>query len=130
MHLYNKEQAIKRMNQLGQLHRPFIFIINYLQDVSSSLTHTSSLSASGKSFRCPRFPYSARISSRSISSATLERSTPSSSLRVSKASLRSMNLSKSFFSSLSPYAGAPPHTVKSPLRRTRSAKRCSLSSEC
>ena len=34
MHLYNKEQAIKRMNQLGQLHRPFIFIINYLQDVS------------------------------------------------------------------------------------------------
>ena len=29
MHLYNKEQAIKRMNQLGQLHRPFIFIINY-----------------------------------------------------------------------------------------------------
>ena len=34
MHLYNKEQAIKRMNQFGQLHRPFIFIINYLQDVS------------------------------------------------------------------------------------------------
>ena len=34
MHLYNKEQAIKRMNQLGQLHRPFIFIIDYLQDAS------------------------------------------------------------------------------------------------
>ncbi len=34
MHLYNKEQAIKRMNQFGQHHRPFIFIINYLQDVS------------------------------------------------------------------------------------------------
>lgn len=34
MHLYNKEQAIKRMNQLGQLHRPFVFIINYLQDAS------------------------------------------------------------------------------------------------
>ena len=31
MHLYNKEQAIKRMNQFGQHHRPFVFIINYLQ---------------------------------------------------------------------------------------------------
>ena len=34
MHLYNKEQAIKRMNQFGQHHRPFVFIINYLQDAS------------------------------------------------------------------------------------------------
>lgn len=34
MHLYNKEQAIKRMNQLGQRHCPFVFIINYLQDAS------------------------------------------------------------------------------------------------
>jgi len=34
MHLYNKEQAIKRMNQLGQFHRPFVFIIDYLQDAS------------------------------------------------------------------------------------------------
>ncbi|MEY8687741.1 aminodeoxychorismate synthase component I [Bacteroides sp. AN502(2024)] len=34
MHLYSKEQAIKRMNQLGQLHRPFIFIVDYLQDAS------------------------------------------------------------------------------------------------
>lgn len=34
MHLYSKEQAIKRMNRLGQLRRPFIFIVNYLQDAS------------------------------------------------------------------------------------------------
>ncbi|MBS5638240.1 MAG: aminodeoxychorismate synthase component I [Bacteroides sp.] len=34
MHLYNKEQAIKRMNQFGQHHRPFVFVINYLQDAS------------------------------------------------------------------------------------------------
>ena len=34
MHLYNKKQAIKRMNLLGQLHRPFIFIVDYLQDAS------------------------------------------------------------------------------------------------
>ena len=34
MHLYNREQAIKRMNQFGQHHRPFVFIINYLQDAS------------------------------------------------------------------------------------------------
>lgn len=34
MHLYTKEQAIKRMNHLGQYCRPFIFIINYLQDAS------------------------------------------------------------------------------------------------
>lgn len=34
MHLYTKEQAVKRMNNWGLLRRPFIFIINYLQDAS------------------------------------------------------------------------------------------------
>ena len=34
MHLYTKEQAIERMNDLGKLQRPFIFIINYAQDAS------------------------------------------------------------------------------------------------
>lgn len=34
MHLYTKEQAIERMNNLGKLQRPFIFIINYAQDAS------------------------------------------------------------------------------------------------
>lgn len=34
MHLHTKEQAVKRMNNWGLLRRPFIFIINYLQDAS------------------------------------------------------------------------------------------------
>ena len=34
MHLYTKEQAVKQMNELGISRRPFIFIINYLQDAS------------------------------------------------------------------------------------------------
>lgn len=34
MHLHTKEQAVKRINNLGVLRRPFIFIINYLQDAS------------------------------------------------------------------------------------------------
>ena len=33
MHLYNKEQAIKRMNQFGQHHRPFVFITNNHKDI-------------------------------------------------------------------------------------------------
>lgn len=34
MHLYTKEQAVRRMNEWGLLRHPFIFIINYLQDAS------------------------------------------------------------------------------------------------
>ena len=34
MHLHTKEQAVKQMNNWGLLRRPFIFIINYLQDAS------------------------------------------------------------------------------------------------
>lgn len=34
MEAYAREQAIKRMNELGKDSRPFIFIINYLQDTS------------------------------------------------------------------------------------------------
>lgn len=34
MHLYTKEQAVKRMNDFGVTRCPFIFIINYLQDAS------------------------------------------------------------------------------------------------
>lgn len=34
MHLYTKEQAVKRMNDFGVIRCPFIFIINYLQDAS------------------------------------------------------------------------------------------------
>lgn len=34
MHLYTKEEAIARMNDLGKEGCPFIFVINYLQDAS------------------------------------------------------------------------------------------------
>lgn len=34
MHIYTGEQAIERMTDLGLSRRPFIFIINYLQDAS------------------------------------------------------------------------------------------------
>lgn len=34
LHIYNRKQAIQRINQLSQNSRPFIFIINYLQDCS------------------------------------------------------------------------------------------------
>ncbi|EJX05982.1 para-aminobenzoate synthase component I [gut metagenome] len=34
MRLYTKEESVKRMNKLGALHRPFIFVINYNQDAS------------------------------------------------------------------------------------------------
>lgn len=34
MYLYTKDQAVKRMNDLGQFQTPFIFIINYAQDAS------------------------------------------------------------------------------------------------
>lgn len=34
MHFYSKEQAVRRMNHFGMLCRPFVFIINYLQDAS------------------------------------------------------------------------------------------------
>ncbi|WP_294629873.1 aminodeoxychorismate synthase component I [uncultured Bacteroides sp.] len=34
MRLYTKEQAVGRMNDLGLSRRPFIFVINYLQDAS------------------------------------------------------------------------------------------------
>ena len=34
MQLYTREETIRRMNHLGQSGRPFIFIINYLQDAS------------------------------------------------------------------------------------------------
>ena len=34
MQLYTKQRAILRMNDLGQTHTPFIFIVNYLQDAS------------------------------------------------------------------------------------------------
>jgi len=34
MQLYTKEETIGQINQLGQSRRPFLFIINYLQDAS------------------------------------------------------------------------------------------------
>ena len=34
MRLYTKEESVKRMNELGALRRPFIFVINYNQDAS------------------------------------------------------------------------------------------------
>ena len=34
MEVYAREKAIKRMNELGRDGRPFIFIVNYLQDAS------------------------------------------------------------------------------------------------
>ena len=34
MQLYTREETIRRINHLGQSCRPFIFIINYLQDAS------------------------------------------------------------------------------------------------
>lgn len=34
MQTYAREQAIKRMNELGKNNHPFVFIINYLQDIS------------------------------------------------------------------------------------------------
>ena len=34
MQLYTREETIRKINHLGQSCRPFIFIINYLQDAS------------------------------------------------------------------------------------------------